>query len=58
VLWTFGPAIVEALQLPSEDALARDFWDSKAARRHARAIRGFLSWSRAQPCGFDRLSPH
>jgi hypothetical protein len=29
VLWTFGPAIVEALQLPSEDALARDFWDSK-----------------------------
>jgi AcrR family transcriptional regulator len=26
VLWTYGPALVEALELPSEDELARDFW--------------------------------
>ena len=26
VLWSYGPALVEALELPSEDELSRDFW--------------------------------
>ena len=26
VPWSYGPALVEALELPSEDELARDFW--------------------------------
>ena len=43
VLWAYGPALIEILELPSEEELARDFWgeldgivDRLAAGRDAR----------------------